>query len=330
MEFQKHEQYKFFPKFERFEPLILDNSAISTFKKCPRMYFFEYVLQYKEKLSPIFFHFGTAYHKYREVLEIEWQKLDDTLKKDNDALQACNITATTKALEVFGKLTKGYDPKFMGKWVYLDKVRLLQSCSAAYAWWHKEKMVGSIVVLAVEQAFNVRIGQSEFFISGRADQVVKWNGRIWGRDWKTTSEDLQWYDRGLNPNHQFTTYSYAINQLNGGDFSFPKCGGIMVEALYNAPRPEKTSKPASAFGPTIRNFTASRTVFDLRDWEQDVIFTLNTIKQAREQDRYPKNETQCKMCKYRSVCTSTSELTQQEKLRLEFSHRIWDNTKTED
>ena len=44
---------------------------------------------------------------------------------------------------------------------------------------------------------------------GRADQIVKWSGKVWGRDFKTSSKDGAFYQRQLDPNEQFTGYTYA-------------------------------------------------------------------------------------------------------------------------
>lgn len=302
MEYAPVPNKKVMPSAPRMEPLILDHTAIALYKDCPRKYFFQIVLGFRERDTPVYFTFGSAYHLFREVLE--------TSKDFKTGLGA--------ALDYWDKV-QGDDPHPEAKFSFMTRLRLMQSCTVAFRHWQHEKEVGKIEVLAVEQPFNVELvpGSGEF-TSGRFDQIIRFNGRVWGRDFKTTSKDTKFYDRSLTPNDQFTRYTFAESLLKG-----ERVRGQFIEVLYNA----KETKSKSG-GPEISTFLAERTDFEIDDWLNDEMFTRRTIKQSREEDRWPKNEKGCTFCQFHSVCKIGSENGQLSKLRAEYVQREWDNTKT--
>lgn len=296
MELREHPNRIFMPKYERFEPLILDHTSIAAYKTCNRLFFFQIVLGRTDKYTPIYFTFGSAYHKFREVLE-------NTSGDFKVALQA--------ALDNYERGSKGEEPEVGSKWEFMTKARLMQSCAVGFQQWEREKKQGKIEVIAVEQAFNVEIADGEY-TSGRFDQIVRWNGKVWGRDFKTTSMEGMFYSRGLDPNDQFTRYTYAESKLCGEPVQ-----GQIIEALYNSKKS----------GPSITQYLASRTKFQLDDWERDELHIRKQISLSREADVWPKNESACKFCRFHSVCKMPSEGAQQAKLEAEYVVRAWDNTK---
>lgn len=316
MEFRPHNKpYKFFPSYERVEPLILDHTAMIVAKQCLRKYFFQIVLgSVSRGVQPPYFSFGSAYHKFREVLELEWMKDANAHKLsavDKEAFQkSCFVKAVQAAIIYFQKATGGKTPLPDDKWSFLTQERLIQSCGVAFKVWQTEKAQGKIIVLAVEQPFNVETNETGEYTSGRFDQIVRWNGKIYGRDWKTSSKDGMYYQRGLDPNDQFTRYTYAEQKLAG-----ERVQGQMIEVLMN-----NKSK-----GPIITNYLATRTQWQLDDWEQDEKFHRDTLRRARELDIWPKSEVSCTFCPFHSVCKMGSMDSQQAKLKSEFTQRAWDN-----
>lgn len=305
MQIREHPKpYRFMAEFERMEPLVLDHTAVIQAKSCLRKYFFGIVLGMNPRgpTAP-YFSFGSAYHKFREVLELEYMKGNTT---SNFKL------ALDSGVAYFDEATGGKSPEAGAKFDWLTRERLIKSCMVAYQHWQKEKSQGKITVLAVEQPFNVELieGSGEF-TSGRFDQIVRWNGKVWGRDWKTSSKEGMYYQRGLDPNDQFTRYTYSEQKLTGGQ----RVEGQMIEVLYN-------SKKA---GPTITQYLSTRTQFQLDDWEADEMFMRETLKRAREQDRWPKQEHSCGFCQFHSVCKMGSEGAQKAKLRAEFQQKAWNN-----
>ncbi len=294
--------YKFFAEFERMEPMVLDHTAIIAAKECMRKYFFQIVLGSRGRgPEQPYFGFGSAYHKFREVLEIGF------LAGEPNSISYPKAMAAAVAYynEKFKKPVEVGD-----KWDFLTRDRLINSCVKAYEWWKIEKAAGKIVVLAVEQPFNVQIGNSNGeFTGGRFDQIVRWNGKVYGRDFKTSSKEGAYYARGLDPNDQFTRYTYAEQKLSG-----TRVEGQIIEVLYNAKKS----------GPTITPYIAGRSQFQLDDWEADELFMRETIARAREQDRWPKQEHHCTFCNFHSVCKMGTEGAQKAKLKQEFTQVPWD------
>lgn len=323
METREHPKpYRFMPELERMEPLILDHTAIITAKRCLRAYFFQIVCGGVPRGdSPQYFVFGGAYHEFRRVLELEYKK-DPNGEFFKTALIKALIyytTITSGAKLENGKLVGGkrdaagslisVDPPVGSKWDFLTKERLIKSCKAGYDHFIKEKQNGKIQVLATEQAFNVQIVDGEH-TSGRFDQIIRHNGKVWGRDFKTSSKEGPFYARGLDPNDQFTRYTYAEQKLAG-----EKVRGQFIEVLYNSKKE----------GPRITTYLSERTQWQLDDWEADEIFMRETINRAREQDRWPKQEHNCGFCQFHSVCKMGSPGSQVAKFKQEFTQRAWDN-----
>ena len=307
-------------EFERFEPLILDHTAMIAAKRCLRAYFFQIVLgQVGRGPTAPYFSFGSAYHKYREVLEITWQALikqygDDkgriAAEKSAPIQIAAHTLALKEALGYWNKATGGKNPTLGDKFDFMTEERLLKSCNMAFEHWKREKAQGKIEVLAIEQPFNVELANGEY-TSGRFDQIVRWNGKVWGRDWKTSSKEGMYYSRGLDPNDQFTRYTFAEQELSG-----QRVEGQIIEVMYNAKKR----------GPEITQYLSSRTQWQLDDWKRDELFMRETISRARELDVWPKQEHNCGFCVFHSVCKMGSEGAQMSKLRAEFTQRAWDNT----
>jgi len=282
---------KFLTKYERYEPKVRDHTSIITAKTCLRKYFLQVVLGWRPKKTPEYFAFGSAYHKFREVL-------DKTESKE---------LAIKAMMEYWSK--HGTEPVVGTKWDFLTGGRLLQSCMTAYAHWEKERRSGQIKVIAVEQFFQVALSDNKTFIGGRADQIVRWNGKLWGRDFKTSSKMGQFYQRTLEPNNQFTLYTLAESKLSG-----ERVIGQLVEVMYNT----KTE------GPKVVPLMTTRTEDQLNRWEQEIIFFERILAMCREEDMYPMEESQCPFCPFHSVCKSPTEGAMMAQLEANFTQVPWD------
>lgn len=303
--------YTFMAEFERMEPLILDHTAVIQAKACLRKYFFNIVLGMNPRgPSAIYFSFGSAYHKFREVLELGFMDMKEPYNNTDPSRYAELFkTALTAAVAYYDEATGGKPPELGSKFDFQTRERLMQSCMQAYRFWQKEKSLGKIQVLAVEQPFNVELANGES-TSGRFDQIVRWNGKIWGRDWKTSSKEGMFYSRGLDPNDQFTRYTFAEQELAG-----QRVEGQIIEVLYNSKKK----------GPEITQYLSTRTQWQLDDWKRDELFMRETISRARASDTWPKQEHSCGFCQFHSVCKMGSEASQRAKLKAEFTQRAWNN-----
>lgn len=315
METHEHPNKTFMARYERYEPVILDHTAMITAKKCLRMYFYQIVLGRVTKEEAIYFAWGSAYHKFRHVLELKYG-FGPTMPPKWDEEKAISAfgDASLAGLQYWQK--HGADQPVESKFGFMTTARLLKSFKVAFAHWTNEKKRGGIIVLAVEQAFNIQLpdGSSR---SGRADQIVRWGGKIWGRDFKTTSKDGAFYGRTIDPNEQFTGYTYAEAALSGEQVQ-----GQLIEALYN----NKATKYKEN-GPEILELTASRTAYQLKMWEKEHMFYKRIIDMCRAEDTWPMEEVGCSFCPYHSVCKQPSESSMMYQLETAYHIRPWDNTK---
>ena len=285
----------FMAKFDRYEPIVRDHTAIITAKTCYRKYFFKIVLGFRKKDNPPYIQFGQAYHTFREELE----KLQD--------LEA----ALEKAADVWKKGSG--DPPVGSDFDWLTGERLIKSCLVAHDFWQREKKLGRIVVVASEQEFIVTLKDGKTKTGGRADQLVRWNGRIWGRDFKATSKNAAWYQRMIEPNDQVTRYTLCESKMSGEEVQ-----GQLIELLFNS-RKE---------GPKIIPLTSTRTPKQLSEWEDDQIFFEALLEQCRQADKWPMCEHHCPYCEYHSVCKQINEGAMMNQLTTNFVQRQWDFTRT--
>lgn len=191
----------------------------------------------------------------------------------------------------------------------------------SFDWWKNEKARRKIEVLAVEQPFNIALPNGEY-IGGRADQIIKWNGKIWGRDFKTTSKRIDYFKASLDPNDQATRYVYMESKLHYGDAAITEgrlVEGIVFEVLQNMSSKE----------PELQNVLVTKNQFQMEDWERTEIFWHEIIDMCAERDYYPMSETSCSFCDFRKVCQKPSESSQENSLKNDYILSPWDFNKVD-
>lgn len=300
-----------FKGLPRVEPEVFDSTAVMKYKECPRKYFFRLVLGYDSKTTQPYFAWGTAYHKFREELEIQFRKLfgDEQPAGEYKGIEQCFPEAYKRGMAHWA--AAGVEPAIGTKFDFMTTERLETSFKIAFQHWKKEKNAKRHIVLETEQSFIIALPDGTP-IAGRADQIIRYNGKVWGRDFKTTSKTGPFYERTLHPNDQFTRYTYAESQLCG-----ERVQGQIVEVLYNSKRE----------GPKILTFTTSRNDWDINNWLRDHKFWMDMIHKSREEDHYPANEKSCAFCEYHSVCTQPGESSMKHQLQSYFKFSPWDCTK---
>lgn len=314
---------RFMPELPRYEPLVLDHSAVKLFKECPRKYFWRIVLGYIPPTSQPFFIFGTCYHKFREVLTKEYIRL---VTIEGQSKTDAQLNAGPIALQVAINLWKksGYTPDPSSKWGFLTLQRLIDTCTYAYKFWIKEQNMGIIEVLLTEQAFQVQLPDGSF-TNGRFDEVVRWRNELWGRDFKTSSKKPEWFKRALEPNDQSVRYTYAESLLTG-----ERVKGQIIEMMYND-KDTGRGKDKKQNGPEIHPFTVEYNEFQMNQWlEGETQFWRPQINKARELDLYPMSENNCSFCDYHNICKRASEFSMKIHLKQHYKVEPWNNLKSQE
>lgn len=304
MEVHKPLKTDFMGSFKRYEPVIVDSTAMMHFKTCPLKYFYRIVLGFEPKTAAPYFAFGSAYHKFREVLE--------RVVAAGGTEQEAFISALTEAEAYAVKHLEVQAPG--SQWDFLTLARLKQSCAEAFKWWINERRSGAIKVISFEQPFTLQLPDGTW-IAGRADQIVNWKGKVWGRDFKTTSKLGPYYSRNHEPNDQFTRYTWAEGKLSGTQVE-----GQIIEALYNSKKE----------GPALHVYTTTRTPGQLDRWVREHEYWTNQIAECRELDLYPMNEKHCSFCEFHNVCKAPSISGQMSTLKNFYRIKPWDCTTVRD
>jgi hypothetical protein len=291
---------KFLPTLPRYEPENMDHSATKVFKECPRKYFYRMVLGRTppEGKWQSVFAWGSAIHKF---LELYYDKEKQS-------------TAAHEALKVFRAPT---NPSFD----FQSKEQLLLAFAVLMKMADEEMRNGVIRVQAIEQPFNIKFPDG-LNIGGRFDQVIKWNGRIWIRDWKTTSKQLQYFKAGLEPNDQAMRYIYALSCLSFGidKNGYPErvIDGVLFSAIYL----NKTIAGKNK-GPELAGVPSSRNLSQVKRWVDEQLFIHKQMQMCREEDSWPMHEVSCGFCDYRSVCTQPSEASMENMLKTQYLLMPW-------
>lgn len=281
------------PTLERTEPIVQDHSSIIVAEACLRKYFYRIVLGRVSRSSnmQLIFDFGSAYHKFREVLE-----------KTGSIKEAFLVIQKAKLAIV----------EENNKFSYLTKDRLMKACMIAYDYAEKEKRGGKIEVLHTEAPFNVQLPGSDIYIGGRADQIIRWNGKIWGRDFKTTTKEINYFSRGLKPNDQFLRYFVGESLLHAPN-SDTRIEGIIVEVMQNL----KT-------GSKIHTVVIQPTTYQTETWiEEQKWFNENVLAKARESDRWMMQPHNCSWCDYHIICQQPNERAMEYKLKTDYIYQPW-------
>jgi hypothetical protein len=265
------------------------------------------VLGFTEKETPPYFVLGSSYHKYREVFELTWKSQEALPFQDKFELS--HVLARNEADKIWEKKAKGKPLALHTKWDWITKDRMFKSLDVVKSWLHTEKKSGNIIVLMTEQPFIVEIEKGIFY-GGRADQVVKWNNRLWGRDFKTSSKEGQYFKRLLKPSNQFIGYTIAEELLHGNSVD-----GQLVEVLYNT----------KSQSPKVTPYPNSFNVWEKGLWRKELVDWSGRINESREKDSYPAAEVHCPFCPFHMVCSSTSENAMMATLESRYKVEPWDH-----
>lgn len=293
-------------------PEVWDNSTVSTWTRCPRKGFYEYGLS----RSPVGVNYpiqwGVGYHKFREVLESLYKKVvvdGGALLGEPDIQSFIYNGAWNAAIVAEGKWE---EPDAEHKHSYLTKARLARACEEAFESWLEEKRDDKIQVLLFEQPFDLILPNSTYRYGGRFDQLVDWDGKLWIRDFKTTSRMGKGYSLRFDPNNQMTGYVWGAQELSGRNVE-----GVIVEVVYNT----KTK------GPDFFPFLSTRTAEQVRQWLRGIVWEIGEIERQLSAGVFPMRTEACDDwggCFFRDACRRDGWASIQMWLESNTVESIWD------
>lgn len=280
-------------------PRAFDFSIISQVARCPRKAFYQYWLNRSPTGKNYPINFGVAYHTYREMLE--------KMYLDNPE---GNWDLYHKA--AFQIATEGWvDPPLEHTKAFLTHTRLRETCIQSFAEWKDEKLQGHRRVLFAEQGFEIILPSGRKY-GGRFDQLFEWVGKLWVRDYKTTSRMGKRYAEQFEPNNQLAGYIWSASEL-----SIRPVEGVLVEVVYNT----------KLKGPEFHPFISTRNKGHLDQWIESTEEELNQIEKMEERDVWPMRTGACNDyggCYFREACKHEHWKGIERWLEGNTQHSVWD------
>lgn len=312
----------------RLLPLLVTNSSLTMFRRCPREYYFRYVLNRKGRRKARALRFGTLFHLGLNA----WWK-GEGFQRYIDALYAVGLGAQADETDDY------------------DIVRAETLLAGYHARWSEE----GYETLAVEEKFNMRLGAclediEQDCISGSIDAIATRDGHVHNVEHKTTSADISagsnYWRHVVTLDSQVSTYDDASRAM-GYDIRGTIYDVIRKPELqpYKATPEEdrKYTKPTKA-EPVPRLYANQReedeTHEEFRerlacdivrrpDWyfqrhvivrlerdnaehARDVLQTVDMIRFAEERNAWPRSPKACEryhqLCEYHPVCSGETTI----------------------
>jgi hypothetical protein len=278
---------------------IQDSTKIMAFMKCPRMYFFEYVIGWRSDSPNIHLVFGAAWHEAMEHLFLNGM----TAVSVEEAYQKFE----TVYREAFDQtMDPIHEPKTPG-----NALRALVQYAKQYRHDREE-----FDVLHTEVAGSVMVGEEPIFF--KVDTIVrdKRSGRINSLEHKTTTSFSPMWLHQWRQKFQVGTYTYALRLLYGPD----EVDGVIINgvAIRNPAKLKLDGTPYANARDTEFQRVPSR--FDnkkMADWFNQALYWLLYIRAEFERlyeertdaevlQAFPKNTENCvqygKPCPYLDYC----------------------------
>lgn len=266
-----------------------DSTCLEAFKRCPRLYYYQYIEGWRRPEESVDLRFGQEYHTALE----DYDHLRNAGREHEDALHT--------VVEGLLKRTADFRPDHK----YKNRHNLVRTVI-----WYLDKFKddpAKTVILengqpAVELSFQFELDwgpQADehpiqpYVLCGHLDRIVDFQGFQFVMDRKTTkSTPGDYYFDGYSPHNQMTLYTIAGQVC----FEMP-IKGVIIDAV----------QVAIEFTRPVRGLTY-RTPDFLDEWLKDLRYWLNYAEQCAVEDYWPHNDTSCDKyggCRFREVCSKS-------------------------
>lgn len=307
----------------------LSISRANSFRRCPRLSYFEY----EQRIRPVRRDgpraFGGGFHSAQDVI---WNAASQGLAAKKAALDGWLKTPTVDR-----------EPAEFDPYVFA----MLRALLIGYlARWHAE----DVEVLAVERKFSMPLvnpstgaPSKTFVLNGRIDAIIRWRGQVWVLEHKTTSEDIgpgSDYWRKLRIDPQCSTYIDAARAIGfdaeGVIYSvtkkplskpykatplesrkYTKEGKLYAQQRERDETPEEfEARILAAIAESPEKFFAwcevPRLEGEIEEAQADLWQTALALREAQRSGRFPRNPNACFMfhseCDFFDVCTKAARL----------------------
>jgi len=243
-----------------------DNTRVSTFRSCPRKYYYRHVRHWTAPEVEIPLIAGTAWHKGMDEI---WQ--------GHGADKASQAWA--ESMETAGVNLN--DPAFG-----LEEIRNFGTFKAMFQNYEDQRaqFLSEIELIACERPFAVPLGPTATtYYIGRLDKVFHWKNRIYVAEHKTTS----WYkkDGGFRPIwiNSFSPNSQIDGYLFGGHMMWPD---EFKQVLVDAALVHKTVHDCFRFIPIDRKLDALNLwLYETVQWTNQI--EINTDFLEKHEGTFP-------------------------------------------
>jgi hypothetical protein len=282
------------PVFERRPPTVFDSTATTGYKRCPRYFFFRYVLGFKTAIeeNQVALDWGSAMHKYAEIY----------LREGNH----------TKGVAAAMMKHREPDPD-KPREKFLTLSRLQSTCDELKIFIDQITSRPSYKMIGVEQPWNFRLMDGTP-IGGRFDWIYQMGSELHIVDFKTTTVHKSYWPLSIDPNDQAKRYLYAAVALHG------KPVPLDYVVIYNM---------ASKAKPEIYVHQLTKSRSTLVKWMEGQLFWYKMMRESFLTDSWPENEKSCYRCRFAPVCRAPSEGAQENLLRERYIKSFWDFNKAD-
>jgi len=263
-----------------------DNTCISLFKTCPRKYKLSIQEGWTARVMPPPLAFGIHLHTLFQA----WHKLETAGVHKDVAL-----VRLTRLAGLLGEtLPTG------------DTARTKETLVRAFIWYMEQfwddpakNVILSDGSPAVEYSFTLPFMEHngyDVFLCGHLDRLVKWQGRVYVQDYKTTKYtlDKKFFSK-FKPSTQMPLYTAACYIIASETQSLPAADGVIIDGIQ--------------LGVNFCRYARNIVTFSLEEVEEYLAGLQYWIKQAMDAcaaDYFPANEESCDKyggCFFREICS---------------------------
>ena len=282
------------PAFDGLQQIALDATSLSAFKACPRRYELSIIRGWTRENTDM--SFGRFLHAGREAyLKQRWCGLDHA-----SALDAAMA-------HTFALITNEDGTLWAGETSTKQADTLIQALVLLCIHFANDSLETVVIdgKPAIEYSFALPFrGRT---LCGHIDRVARNAALVYGIDLKSTEGELNTaYARQWLPHNQMSLYTWAIRKLTG-----ERAPGMLIEAvqvLVNTAR--------------VTRIDVSRTPSVMAEWESEVGWWMDLMDTCAEAEYWPQNDTACKLCQFREVCSASPEY-RAIVLHANFTRRQW-------